>query len=435
MIGFFIIALLSFFCIYFTYRHDLSSFKFLIVYSVFQNFFLVLISKYISDIQFTVIVLLKEVMMDSIILIGIIRNSRNYNNFDWFCVGSILFLFAMLILPGGNVQQKVTSLRQLYLPFAFYLFGRNSFVDKDKLKKGLIFFVKIMFICSLFGVIELSYGDGFWDALGYKYFSLHKYGTFYLYNGYVINNAMYSYDFFELIGRPFLRECSFLVDSVIYGQLLAFALICLFTLKKSIFKHYRLIFAFMLIHFFLTLTKGGTLILVLWLFIIILNKLALKINKDVKLLVLIFAVIAALVITYPFLSTVRIHLDGLLSNISPGNPFGNGLGTAGNLAELYGDTSSNGESFIGASLGQIGFLTILYFCFFGKLYFRLGIGKNDKIGAMLSTILMALFLSSFLNNTSISFTSAFIYIIPSGMCSGNFIKKSIFRKNYKTIAS
>ena len=411
-----LIAIISILCVIFAFKRNINTAKFLILYCVFQNFILVLLAKYLSQTQYTILVLLKEIMVILTIVVSLFHKKRQFTDLDKICIFSIVLLMFLMLLPGGNFSQKLTSFRQLYIPFAFVLFGRSLRIRKNDLFKLIKFFVVVMIICGLFGVFEISYGLKLWDQLGYGDFSMLKYGQVFIYNGLKINYAMISYDFYSITGTTYFRECSFLVDSVIYGQLLSFACVAVLSFKKKMFKHYRIVFLFLLINLLLTLSKTGILILALYLIVLIVQKITHCYNLKILLPLILLTFIVALIVTYPILSTVRIHLEGLTSSfpILLDKPLGGGIGTFGNLAKLFSDKdTSNGESFIGASIGQIGLFTIIYLVLFWRLYFYNL--RNVKSYRFLSILILALFLDSLVNNTAVSFTSCFIFFIPFGI--------------------
>ena len=84
------------------------------------------------------------------------------------------------------------------------------------------------------------------------------------------------------------------------------------------------------------------------------------------------------------------------------------------------ESELSGESFVGTVIGQLGILVIIYFFFAYGLYKESKPKKEyskctkDIIEATrIATMMM--FLTSFINNTAISFTSCFIFIIILGV--------------------
>ena len=105
-------------------------------------------------------------------------------------------------------------------------------------------------------------------------------------------------------------------------------------------------------------------------------------------------------------------------NLLGQHPLGLGVGGYGNLGKLYGllDVEGSGESFFGSAIGQLGVLAIvLYLYFYTKLFKRL-----KRIKTPLSEIILqlniGLLLTSFFNNTAISFTGCYIFFVLAALC-------------------
>ena len=275
-------------------------------------------------------------------------------------------------------------------------------------------------------------GDSLWIRLGYSSYAQYK-GITYALTGGGVSGAFYTYD----LGMKLRRMASFFADPVIFGQLIAFALI-VSIFCKNIFKNKMERFvAIILLAFALvfSLAKGG----------IIIAALAFAfIRKDIgknKKLSVIYKILLVAGITGGILYVLKggsegglRHIKGLTDNLSafPKHPLGQGVGTIGGVGYLYsgrGESSVSGESFFGAVIGQIGLVgVIIYGLFYSKLFskMRLIIGQEQYLMARIILWLnVGLFATAWLNNTAISFTSCFIYFIMAGA----IIKVSKYQEN------
>ena len=113
------------------------------------------------------------------------------------------------------------------------------------------------------------------------------------------------------------------------------------------------------------------------------------------------------------------HINGFFGgiNILKNNLFGIGIGGYGNLAAALsaGDAEAS-ESFIGTALGQIGIFTIIYVLFYYAFFTKLKKAAGyDSLCEILFWLNIGLLVTSFVNNTAISFTNCYIYYILSAV--------------------
>lgn len=390
---------------------------------VFQNFILILFSQFLNSTSYTIFVLLKEMYVWALIIIGLIKKKRiSYFNFG--CLLCILAIVVYAVINNsGSLSGTLVSVRQLYLPFVFILLG--SAICKSQLQIDIIlkYFVKLMFICVVFGFIEMALKDQFWINLGFSSYAKLKSIDSGLTFDTGVYGAFYSWD----LGIRLRRMVSFMADPVILGQLFAFALIISIYYKgifeKEIYRRVSIVlFALGLL---LTIAKGGILI-ALYTFAFVLGKMWR--DKGLSFIVkMCFIAILIIGIAYTFhpetTSNGTIHIGGLIENVKNFSkyPMGRGVGSVGNLGYTYGGRgtlNANGESFIGTVIGQMGLVGIFIF---GWFYFSLfkKIKKATKgtlygIGNIILYLNMGLFITSLLSNTAISFTSCFIYYITAG---------------------
>lgn len=411
------------FVIYGVVKRNLYSLKLLLLMCFFQNIFLVIISPYIDRSGYNVIVLIKEIYVALTVLIGVFSNSK-IKRFDAYCyICIIILLLCSLIHSGGSVMQILVSVRQLYLPFLFYLFARQIKLSEKEFFKFIKFYVALGIFSCVFGYIELLGGDSFWQNLHYEEYSMIKIGEVQIVNGFYNSVAMYTYDLYIFFHQIIKRMSSILVDPVILGQLLSLVALFLFSVNGLI-KRQKFWFCIVAISLLLTYAKGGIVIAMLTGAVLV-KKIYKQRQVGNILLVLGVAIfIYALMFSVEVGSSGSAHLDGLLDHLInfPQYPFGSGIGSEGNLAiNMAGlETENSGESFVGTVIGQLGIGVILYIIY---AYYLCGHSKtnlyyNKYTNNIIETTRIAtcvLFLTSLINNTAISFTSCFIFIIILGI--------------------
>ena len=404
-------------------KRNLFSLKLLLIMCFFQNIFLVIISPYIDKGGYNVIVLIKEIYVVLIILIGFLKRPA-LNKFDSYCyVCIILLLLCLLIHSNGTLMQCLVSFRQLYLPFLFYIFARQIKLCESDYVKFVKWFIGLGIASCLFGAVEMIIGDSFWQMFHYENYSMIKIGQTQIVNGYYNSVAMYTYDLYPFFHKMVKRMSSILVDPVILGQLLSLAALLLFFVKK-LYKHQMIWFCIVAVSLLLTFAKGGIVISALTGAILVK-----KIYKQKQIGNLLF-VIGIVVFVYALVFSVEVgtsggaHLDGLIDHLInfPRYPFGKGIGSEGNLAlNMAGlESELSGESFVGTVIGQLGIGVVIYFVFAYGLYRQskpeINYSKCTKdIIDTTRYATMVMFFTSFINNTAISFTSCFIFIIILGI--------------------
>jgi len=428
MFGVLLIAVWGGICLYGLIKHNYISINLLTVVCVMQNFVLIIASPYVSRSIYTLTILIKEIYVWGLVVYALLKRRRN-NFFDLGCLLAIVFIVSYgVINNSGSFSGALVSVRQLYLPFMFYLLGRSIIKTEEQIENILRYYVNIMVFCVAFGIIELLLlRDQFWIKIGFSTYAKYKGIESGLSFDTGVHGAFYTWD----LGFRFRRLVSFMAEPVILGQLIAFALI-IAIFFKSLFKSrtQRYIYIMALsVGLLLTMAKGGILI-ALYAFAFVLGKMWK--NKELSFIAkvgFVFILILGIIYTFSDGSTSNgsFHFAGLTENVRnlPRYFFGRGIGSVGNLGYSYGGRgtlNANGESFIGAVIGQMGIFGIAIFSWF---YFNLfkKIKKTKKsnlydISNIICYLNIGLFLTSFVNNTAISFTSCFIYYIMAGaVCS------------------
>ena len=413
------------FILYCAAKRNLYSVKLLVLMCFFQNIFLVILAPYIDKTGYNIIVLIKEVYVALSILVGIF-SMKKIHKFDAYCYFCIIILsFCLLAHSKGTWMQILVSVRQLYLPFLFYLFARQINLSENEFIKFIKWFIGLGVLSCGFGAIELAIGDSFWQLFHYEKYSMLKIGQANVVYGYFNSIAMYTYDLHMFFDKMIKRMSSVLVDPVILGQLLSLAALLLFFVK-GLFKYQKAWFCVIAISVILTFAKGGIVIAMITGAVLVKQIYGKRMLGNALLFFGTLLFIYALFFSVESGSSGSEHLAGLFDHINsfPYHPFGTGIGSEGNLAiNMAGlETEKSGESFVGTVIGQLGIGIFLYTTYTYGLYHqtvrRLTTYSNKCTNNILKTVNVAtlvLFLTSFINNTAISFTSCFIYIVILGI--------------------
>lgn len=392
--------------------------KLLIIICFFQNFVLMLLSSGIDRFLFSLLVLSKEIYVLLYICVHIRRKSYCINLFFIFSL-SVLFLY--LVFYGiGETKSQLLSFRQLCLPFVFVLFGYLSDFKKESLVELIFFYVKVCVFTSLFGFVELYLGNDIWKNLGLLQYADLKNNYQFILKSDGVYLSFFTHDLYMITGTRLRRMASFCVDPVILGQLLSIGLIFSIYVKEIFYNKYYRCFSVIIISTALlfTLAKGGIIIALFSSFVLAIC------NKKRQIFTYFIILVTIMVLGIYAVHSVKYglsgfkHLKGLISSLySFGDyPFGRGIGSAGNLATNYGNNSESAsgyESYIGSLIVQVGIIGLLLNVI---LWWKLIPKKKyiRNINVILSSNL-ALFFTSFVNYTAISFTSCFIYLILGGV--------------------
>ncbi len=389
--------------------------KLLITVCFFQNIILVMISRALTSNEFTMIAIVKEMYVIAYILIRISKRGK-IDKKAAFCIFSIAMIILYWLINGkGKIKGQLTSFRQLYLPFSFYLFGKVCSPKKEDYVDVMRYYVKVCIIAVCFGIFDLILGVRLWSILGLTQYAEVKNNTEHILQG--MYRSFYTYDFFGLRLR---RMASLLVDPVILGQLLAIGFLVSAFCNGIYHRMYTKYIGTTMIFWGMmaTLAKGGMIIGV-FSACILLGRIAKKKGLSIFLVALgsIFFVIFINKSIREGLSGSQ-HINGLVTGFQSllSNPFGQGIGSGGNMADSYGGYAyrsvAGDESYIGSLMVQMGIIGLalniaLWYKFFCE-------EKSKNIGRyiiVINTANMILFLTSFINYTAISFNSCFIYLI------------------------
>jgi hypothetical protein len=423
ILGLLSVAVIGIIVVIFSFKANKNTVKLLIILCFFQNIYILLLSRWLTKTDYTMICLLKEVFVYLTIIISFLKK-RKIDRTELYSIMAILILFAYMIIRMDFSMGALSSFRQLSVPFIFYMFGRSIRLNKGEFIEIIRCFVYICLLSVIFGLVQVLMGPALFQAFGMKNYMTLKYGFVQYINGFYVPSSMMSFDLYQYIGRCIYRMSSFLVDPVILAQILALALLLIFFDKNREItdkKNAKVWTVMMSVGLVLTMGKGGIVISVLC-FVYFFGKKT-KENKLLSLLAyaLIAMVCIVLVINASSGSSISNHFEGLTDNIEvmKNYPLGKGIGTEGNLAAAYGQNVSDevsGESFVGALMAQMGIVGLLiYGVFIYGLFLKYR--KTYRVNNLYNVIFIAtncMWISSLVNNTAISFTNCFMYFVILG---------------------
>lgn len=404
-------------------KANANTVKLLIVLCFFQNMYILILSRWLTDLDYTVICLMKELLVYMTIVISFLRK-RKIDKTEIYSIIAIIVLLGYIIIKMDFSMGVIASFRQLSIPFVFYIFGRSVKIKKGEFLELVRFFVALSIFAVLFGIVQIIIGPAFFDALGMRYYMKVKYGFLQMNNGYYMPNSMMSWDLYKYTGKAYLRMSSILVDPVVLSQVLALA----FTLVTFDYcedlmskKRKRICSILLLSGVVLTLGKGGIIIAALA-FVYFFGKR----NKERKLLsyavyLVIGFICIILIQNADSGESISSHWAGLVDNIQVMKeyPLGTGIGTAGNMASKYAESEeieNSGESFIGAVIGQMGIMGIVIYSIYiyGLVVKYKRVKQYNKLYNIIFITTNCMWITSFLNNTAISFTNCFMYFVILG---------------------
>lgn len=414
-------------CVY-SLKADKNTVKLLILLCFFQNIYILILSSRLTDLDYTVLCLLKEILVYVVILFSFIKK-RKIDRTEIYSIIALAVLLLYLFARNDFSMSAISSFRQLSIPFVLYMFGRSIRLKKGELRELAQFFIRLCILSVLFGIVQIVVGPAFFDKMGMQNYMLIKYGYVMSYGGYCVPNSMMSYDLYPYTGKMYFRMASVLVDPVILAQILALAYILVAFDRENqlVAKKRQMICAILLAAgTLLTLGKSGIII-------IILATVYLWGKKNIQNKLLSYGIyfiggILCLMIMFRTStgSSIDLHLRGLTENVRQmaQYPIGRGIGMAGNLAAAYGvDVENSGESFVGAVIAQMGIVGLGIYGLFlwgvsGKYK---SIRNKNSIYDNVYIAANCVWITSLVNNTAISFTNCFMYFIVLGFTADSIV--------------
>lgn len=383
-------------------------FKTLLLWCFFCSFFLAFVY-FLFPVNINLLFL-----KDAFILLIFVLSLKFTSKIDLVFFYIILFvLFATLLslTSKAPLMAKVTSLRQMIIPFILVLVGVNlgDRLNLNSLKK---FIVNVAVFCLFFGFIEILFS--IWHYINItNYFHIKNIPT---YNLSYTERFHYPVFFIEPILGGLKRMTSFILDPINLGHTFAFIISLLMFdegLIKKRDKKYALIL-FFAIGLCLTFSKGAILQLILTIFFV-----TKKISLSIK-LIIVGLLCVLLIHAANFHDGIKIHLDGLVVSLSNINLFGHGLGTVGNQAAMFGNPILKiGDTYFGSILGQIGVVGyLLWFLPFFVIIRRVNYN-------LIAKIFLAQILISMISENSFNLLSIFLVCTFLGIYYVKFLKNSV----------
>lgn len=341
-------------------RHDLKTLKIITLEIVLQNFMCILSSAYLSSKVTQTIILYKELVFYGSVLLYFVCFQYKVHK-PLISVLRMLFLFVPYFFIGNaSIYVRLISFRQLMTPFILVLYGSTFSVDNNIIKDYLRFIIKLGVFQAIFGFIEeFILKDHFWQILQIQnYMETKGFAQWTFANG--LPGNFYSADFYAYIGRTLRRMVGIVADPLLTAHFLAFCIVILLYYNLYDNKTRKIMIIFLSTAVLFTMSKGA--------FLIIGIALLYKIWIKNKMYAIMLAIAPTALILYMVqnnsLQTLSAHVGGLTSSLLIQNSLGHGLGTAGNLAQIFGGSSNtSGESYIGALIGQMGFIGFGFFIY------------------------------------------------------------------------
>lgn len=376
---------------------------------------------------------------------------RNGKEMRWQYIDIIAVIFVAVyffyfISSPSNLFGRLVSFREGFMIAAYYLAGRLLLFKQEDIKWLLRVIVIVSTSVVIFGYIErFLFSPELWHEIGAIDYTGAKRAVSTRIGG-DVPDQWYTY----IHGAPVRRMVSSIGDPTALGRFLSLPLLALIFLKKPINYSKKKLFSnklFILLMFagavILTLCRGGLLIALGGIFIWTLF--AHKTKWQLVISVFLMIAVIFFVITSPILdpqsgSPVR-HMTGFSKGVEAlyKTPFGNGLGTSGQMALYYSQDIEEkaGESYFVSLAYQTGIAGIIaYFLFAGailrnivRIYRKNKALEIDRDGANMAllglSVAAGIFATSLLSNAAISPLSAGLSLLYCGTVVGLKNKENI----------
>ena len=380
---------------------------------IFQNIIAAFLFEYNRNISYYVLAFKELLIALSIFfyyMVSILSNGK-IKKVELFLIVYFLFLCFLCVLYG---KWYLFSIRQILLipfilMFSFFVQKRVTF---DRLFSCTIL---VLSVIAVTGYIDIFfYSEDEWLIRIFNVDNIPKIKGFTKWASGLYNmpTNFYSFDFYNFLGRSVRRAVSIVFDPTLLGQLMVLPSFY-FLLRKRYIK-----FILFFLCLLMSLSKGGIVGLALAILFLKYQEIV-SINK--KIIYLFFSIISFGVLLWLFyyieVQSVINHIQGFSDNFYNFLyfPFGRGVGTSGNFAILSSmevELIQEGESYMGAMVGQLGLIVFIPFLYYMKLIYQFK-AHNVKEKAVKYSMLSMLS-ASFFSESAISFTGSFFLILLSG---------------------
>lgn len=406
------IGLSLFYIPYSIIYRNVRTLKYITVLLVLQNMLTLFATNTLPSYVASFMILYKEMIMWGAVGYTLLINLKVKKS----CFPIVLFVIYLLFeMLNGNagLYTKLVCFRQITTPIILILFGRSLRLKANEYKSYFEFVVRIGVIQAIFGFAEeFLLGDRFWLSLNVS--NLFKAKGFKQWVASGLPGNYYSYDLYHITGKSIRRLVGIETDPLLTAHYLTFCVVILLFIKDyNLYK--RIIEIFVLtVAVLLTLSKGAALIIG----IVFIYKIWMK-NKEIAIglgIISLFGTI--MLIKTNLLRTIAIHIEGLTSSLPFFSAFGGGLGTAGNLASLSGESITAGESFLGMVIGQIGIIGLVLFLLVILLMLKSTM-KTPKDNYQYAVVgyVFAVMIESVISESAINFCGSGIAFILLGLLS------------------
>lgn len=394
-------------------KRNYSSLKFLTLAIIMQNMMSLFASNVLPGILSQIIILYKEIILWGAVLYSFICSCK-IKKYIMPIFMFMLIIMAYFFVGEATVYGRLISFRQLMTPIILILYGRTLKLKQEEIKSYFSFIINLGIVQSIFGILErFVLGDAFWKAINIQQLFATKGFSKWVFSE--LPGNYYSYDLYNIIGVRIRRLVGFSTDPLLTAHYLAFCIVILLFVDGIFKKLTRVIcLAICTITCILTLSKGAILIVG----IAFLYKIWLT-NKKIAIgLIGIFIICVATLIRTNLFRTVAIHAEGLWSSLSINSFIGNGIGTAGNLASLNGESTTAGESYFGMVIGQIGYIGLFAFLYVIYRMIKLSLRKclDTYVYSMVAYII-AVVLEAAMSESAINFVGSGCAFIILGIYS------------------
>ena len=365
------------------------------------------------DLDFLVpyIQISKEILVLLTLLLLLFKNKIyfTFTKFDKIILSYLALIFLYTLLPFGpsSLYQRLVAMKSLAFFPIVYLVGRLMPIEKINLNKLFRFVCIVSMLAAIVILVEVVMNQHLQVSTGYakfilKYFNQPPSGHFGLSWTFETDNGLKRFaSFFSmplenaaatlitisiLFSLAITNNNKIVLDKYLYLTLLATFILVLYAISRASFISFLLIF-----YFFAIISKNHSLRRILnyfFVFTILISIVLLNGNiKDFILSSVLFTNSSSLTHLLAWSESISTILD---------NPFGIGMGTSGNVANVT-NISIGGESqflIIGIQTGIIPMLLYAYLYYYiiviSKSTFQMYSGKIKKLALFIFLVKIGL---------------------------------------------
>lgn len=424
LIGFLFISTI-FFCV----KRDSSTFNYFLIYTIFQNLFLILCARGMTSRDTILIILIKEfIVYFGVVFYFITIKKRSINFIEMITIFFGIVSIINILFISESFKYSAISLRQITIIFSCYYFGKILKIKSGEyrdLMNCILFWC--IFVCVIGLGLYFFTSDKEWLSMGYGEYWANKTG------GASKNQFtnFYSWDF----GIKLKRMFSIFMDPLACSHFLSISLVLLVVSYKKV-RWFLLPVVFVSV--ILGISKASLVLAAVMIVMFIYLKIENKRIKRIFIGSCIGVVAGILVFLFYYTNNVSQptaisnHADSLFYGIRNMSLFGNGLGTSGYNATMMGlknfDKAYN-ESFFALCVGQMGIFGVVpIYLFMGgisiKNFLIYQSTKNEFVLASVILVITTL-IESFVSASSISMLGTGLYFVIAGVCSNTVLSEEL----------